>query len=344
MFESHDPAVDSPAAYPRLLADIGGTNARFGWQATADAPITLVHVLPCAEHDSLLAAAQTYLQAQQLKAPPCAAFGIANPVTGDLVAMTNHHWKFSINALREGLGVSRLVLLNDFTALALSLPQLPESQKRQVGAGTASAGAAIGLMGPGTGLGVSGLFPVGYQDKWIPIAGEGGHVSLAATTPYEFAAIQQLQKRYGHVSAERVISGSGLVDLYHALCDLKDGQGREITTPAEVLERAQDMPNSTADEALDMFCGFLGSVAGDLALTLGARGGIYIGGGIVPRLGERLDSSPFRARFEAKGRFHNYLQNIPTWVIQSPVSPALQGASQALSLTQFLSHNRASHD
>jgi glucokinase len=330
-------AKDQPTAppFPRLLGDIGGTNARFGWQALKDAPITNVQVLPCAEHPSLLAAAQTYLNAQGLSAPPCAAFGIANPVTGDQVAMTNHHWKFSVNALREGLGVSRFLLLNDFTALALSLTLLPDAQKRQVGGGTAMADAAIGLIGPGTGLGVSGLFPVGYQNKWMPIAGEGGHVSLTATTKHEFAAIQQLQKRYGHVSAERVISGAGLVDLYHALCDLKDGQGREITTPAEVIERAQEVPTSSANEALDMFCAFLGSVAGDLALTLGARGGIYIGGGIVPRLGERFDASPFRERFEAKGRFRKYLQEVPTWVIHSPVSPALHGASQALSLTEW---------
>ena len=336
MFESCDPAVTQAAPYPRLLGDIGGTNARFGWQAAENEPIDHVQVLPCAEHASLLEAAQTYLRDQQLSAPPCAAFGIANPVTGDQVAMTNHHWKFSVTALREGLGVSRFLLLNDFTALALSLTLLPESQKQQVGGGTAAPNAAIGLIGPGTGLGVSGLFPLGYQNKWMPIAGEGGHVSLSATTAHEFAAIEQLQKRYGHVSAERVISGAGLVDLYHALCDLKDGHGREITTPAQVLERAQEVPSSTANEALAMFCGFLCSVAGDLALTLGARGGIYIGGGIVPRLGERFASSPFRERFEAKGRFKQYLQDVPTWVIHSPVSPALQGASQALSLTQWV--------
>ena len=335
MFESRDPAVRQFAAYPRLLGDIGGTNARFGWQALANGPIERVQVLPCAEHSSLLEAAQTYLRDQAMSAPPCAAFGIANPVTGDQVAMTNHHWKFSVTALREGLGVSRLLLLNDFTALALSLTQLPESSKVQVGGGNAAPNAAIGLIGPGTGLGVSGLFPVGYQNKWMPIAGEGGHVSLTASTQHEFAAIQQLQKRYGHVSAERVISGAGLVDLYHALCDLKEGHGREITTPAEVLERAHEVPTSTANEALAMFCGFLGSVAGDLALTLGARGGIYIGGGIVPRMGERFASSPFRERFEAKGRFKKYLQDVPTWVIHSPFSPALQGASEALSLTQW---------
>lgn len=335
MFESRDPAVTHPAAYPRLLGDIGGTNARFGWQESETAPITHVQVLPCAEHESLLAATQSYLKHLGFGAPPCAAFGIANPVTGDQVAMTNHHWKFSVTALREGLGVSRLLLLNDFTALALSLTLLPESHKQQIGGGHAASDAAIGLIGPGTGLGVSGLLPLGYQHKWIPIAGEGGHVSLTASSAQEFAVIQQLQQRYGHVSAERVISGAGLVDLYHALCDLKDGQGRDISTPAQVLERAQALPTSTANEALEMFCGFLGSVAGDLALTLGARGGIYIGGGIVPRLGERFATSSFRARFEAKGRFTAYLQEVPTWVIHSPVSPALQGASQALSLTQW---------
>jgi len=335
MFESRNPDNPHPEPYPRWLGDIGGTNARFGWQASEGAAISHVQVLPCAEHPSLLDAAQSYLREQGLSAPPCAAFGIANPVTGDQVSMTNHHWKFSVSALRDSLGLARFLLLNDFTALALSLPQLPEAHRRAVGGGQAAPDAAIGLVGAGTGLGVSGLLPLGYQDKWIPIAGEGGHVTLSASTALEFAAIGQLQKRYGHVSAERVVSGAGLVDLYHALCDLKDGQGREITTPADVMARARDVPLSTAHQALDMFCGFLGSVAGDLALTLGARGGIYIGGGIVPRMGERFDASPFRARFEGKGRFKAYLQAIPTWVIHSPVSPALQGASQALSLTQW---------
>lgn len=335
MFESRNPHVASPAPYPRLLGDIGGTNARFGWQSSEGAAISHVQVLPCADHASLLDAVQSYLQQQGLTAPDCAAFGIANPVTGDQVAMTNHHWRFSVSALREGLGLARFLLLNDFAALALSLTQLPPAHRRGVGGGQAAPDAAIGLIGPGTGLGVSGLLPLGYQNKWVPISGEGGHVSLSAANALEFAAIELLRKRYGHVSAERVISGPGLVDLYHALCELKDGQGREITSPAEVLARAQELPGSTADEALDMFCGFLGSAAGDLALTLGARGGIYIGGGIVPRLGERFAASPFRARFEDKGRFKAYLQAIPTWVIDSPVSPALQGASQGLSLNQW---------
>ncbi|QBK04350.1 glucokinase [Hylemonella gracilis] len=335
MFESIAPAATPPAAYPRWLGDIGGTNARFGWQESATSPIRHVQVLPCAEHASLVAAGQAYLQAQDLPRPACAAFGIANPVTGDQIAMTNHHWKFSIQATREALALPRLLLLNDFTALALALPELPREQLRQVGTGLAAPLAAIGLIGAGTGLGVSGLLPLGHQDKWLPIAGEGGHVTLSAGNAQEYAVIEHLRVRYGHVSAERVLSGPGLVDLYHALCELQDGQGLEITTPAEVMERAEALPQSKAAQALDMFCGWLGSVAGDLALTLGARGGVYIGGGIVPRLGERFDRSPFRQRFENKGRFRAYLAAIPTWVIQSPVSPALQGASKALDLTRW---------
>lgn len=332
MFDSRDHSQDMPPAYPRWLGDIGGTNARFGWQASAETPITDVHVLPCAEYAGLFEAATAYLELAGKTTPPSAAFGIANPVTGDAIAMTNHHWRFSVDELRVQLGLQRLLLLNDFTALALSLTTLADDNKRQVGGGSASPDAAIGLIGPGTGLGVSGLLPLGHQNKWIPIAGEGGHVTLSATNDAEFELIKHLQKRYGHVSGERVVSGTGLVDLYHALGDLHGGAAREIVTAAQVLERATLEPGSRAVEAIDMFCAFLGSAAGDLALTLGARGGIYIGGGIVPRLGARFNASPFRARFEDKGRFKSYLEKVPTWVINSPVSPALAGASQALSL------------
>lgn len=329
MFESRANTVT--ASYPCVLADIGGTNARFGWLSAADAQITHVEVLPCADYPTLEEAVKTYLTHQGLPHAAAGAFGIANPVTGDALAMTNHHWKLSITQLRLALGWQRLLFVNDFTALALALPLLPEAHRRQHGPGQAVPGAAMALIGPGTGLGVAGLL-MSPQKRWVPISGEGGHVTLSATTALEFSLIQQLQKRYGHVSAERVVCGAGLVDLYHALCEVTASPKFEVTTPAEVLERARELPGATADQTVDLFCGFLGRVAGDLALTLGARGGVYIGGGIVPRLGERLDSSPFRSNFEAKGRFVNYLRDIPTWVIHSPVSPALLGASQALHL------------
>ena len=332
MYESASCAASDISAWPRWLGDIGGTNARFGWQEAPHAPVTDVHVLPCAEYPHLADAALAYLQRIGRSAPDSAAFGIANPVLGDAVQMTNHHWKFSVSDVRDRLGLKRLLFLNDFTALALALPTLPATALRQVGSGVAKSGMPVALIGAGTGLGVSGLIPLGYQDKWIPLSGEGGHVTLTAHNAREFEVIEQLRKRYGHVSTERAVCGQGLVDLYHALCDLKGSGGREITNAAQVLERATAQPDSSANEAIDLFCGFLGSAAGDLALTLGSLGGVYIGGGIVPRLGARFDASPFRERFESKGRFKSYLHEVPTWVIESPVSPALEGASRALSL------------
>ena len=342
MIEVRDSLHPDAPSYPRLLGDIGGTNARFGLQMQAGEPIQHVQALPCAEHASMQDAVRHYLQQVQQAMPPVAALGMANPVTADWVSMTNHDWQFSISELRQVLGLHRLVLLNDFTALALALPFLPSQSLRQVGGGKAVPLAAIGLLGAGTGLGVSGLLPNGTE-AWLPLSGEGGHVSLAAQNALEFAVIQHLQQRFGHVSAERVLCGQGLVDLAQALHALSSGSvhtkvkasasnGVALSTPAEVIQ--QDQTDATATQALDLFCGFLGSVAGDLALTLGARGGVYVGGGIVPRLAQaRFAASPFRARFEAKGRFANYLQAIPVWVIDSPVSPALQGASAALNIS-----------
>ncbi|MEI7786219.1 MAG: glucokinase [Betaproteobacteria bacterium] len=332
MFESHLNTANA-AAFPRLLGDIGGTNARLGWQAGEGAEIEQVHVLACSEHASLTGAIEAYLKLTGLPRPACAALGMALPVSGDVVSMTNHHWRFSISAVREQLGLLRLLVLNDFTALALALPHLPTSSLVQIGPLCEPAQhATIGLIGPGTGLGVSGLVPVPGSGRWLPLAGEGGHVSLSASTAEEFAVVEQLQRRYGHASAERAVSGAGLLDLYQLLSQIRGGQSMVLRTPAQVLEQAMLEPAGLASDALEMFCGFLGSVAGNLALTLGARGGIYIGGGIVPRFKERFAQSSFRARFEAKGRYSSYLQDIPTWLIDAPASPALLGASLALEL------------
>jgi len=333
MFITRDQRRGDHAAHPRLLGDIGGTNARLGWQAGEGAEIEQIHVLPCAEYASLSDAIEAYLKVTGLSRPACAALGMALPVSGDLVRMTNHHWRFSISAVREQLGLHRLLVLNDFTALALALPHLPPSSLLQIGPLCEPVSLApVGLIGPGTGLGVSGLVPVPGSGRWLPLAGEGGHVSLSASTAEEFAVVEQLQRRYGHASAERAVSGTGLLDLYQLLSQIRGGQSMVLRSPAEVLEQALLVPAGLASDVLEMFCGFLGSVAGDLALTLGARGGIYIGGGIVPRFKERFAQSSFRARFEAKGRYASYLRAIPTWLIDAPQSPALLGASLALDL------------
>ena len=316
------------APFPRLVADVGGTNARFGWIAAAGADITDIATLPCAEHATLADAVRAYLRSTGLGAPAAMAMGIANPITGDAVRMTNHHWSFSIAALQAELGLQRLIVLNDFTSLALALPSLRAEDVRQVGGGPTRPRAPMALIGPGTGLGVSGLVPAG-GDTWVALAGEGGHVTLPATTPREAAVIEQIRQRHGHPSAERAISGAGLVTLYEAVCAL-DGAPAVPSTPADVTARALAGTCPHSREAVLHLCALLGSVAGNLALTLGALGGVYIGGGIVPRLGELFEQSPFRARFEAKGRFRDYLAGIPVFVIDTPVSPALRGTARAL--------------
>mgnify|MGYP001231081278 FL=1 len=167
------------SSFPRLLGDIGGTNARFGWQAQAGAPVTDVAALPTDQHATIGHAIGHYLALHGLPAPRTGGLGVATTVTGDRVQMTNHPWQFSITELQRELGLERLLVLNDFTALALGLPSLGPEQLHAVGGGVAVPGAPVALLGPGTGLGVSGLFPAA-AGGWVPITGEGGHVSLAA--------------------------------------------------------------------------------------------------------------------------------------------------------------------
>jgi glucokinase len=315
--------------FPRLLGDVGGTNARFGWQAAASDALSHIEVLPCANHVTIDRAIETYLGEAGLPRPRAACIGIANPVTGDQIRMTNHHWTFSVCALQQGLGLDALRVINDFTALALALPDLPDAQKHHVGGPAQGVpDAPIGLLGPGTGLGVSGLLR-GPQ-HWLPIAGEGGHVTLAARTTSEFAVLQLLQQRHGHASAERVLSGQGLADLHTARAALR-GECLSVDA-AWVTQQALEVHDTDCLQSLDMFAGFLGRVASDLALTLGARGGVYIGGGIVPRLLGWFDQSSFRREFEDKGRFRAYLTEIPVWVITAENSPALLGATRALDM------------
>lgn len=323
------PNTPSPVTGARLLADVGGTNARFAWQDQAGAPIRDVQALPTADYATLQDAIRAYLDRLGRGVPSAAAIAIANPITGDLIRMTNHHWSFSQAAVRAEFGFAHLRLLNDFTALALALPDLPGNERRQVGGGAADTGGPVALVGAGTGLGVSGLVPDG-RGGWVPLEGEGGHVTLPAVTARERLVMDGLLRRYGHASAERVCCGQGLVDTCQLLCEADGVSASALDSAAQVSDAALHAGHPQALEALTIFCAMLGSVAGNLALTLGARGGVYVGGGIVPRLGEWFDASPFRARFETKGRFQPYLADVPIWVITSPQSPALLGAARAL--------------
>ncbi len=316
---------ESPTGPHDLIADIGGTNARFA-RVDAHRRLYAVQTLACADFSGLTAAATAYLQTTGGPRPTRAAIAVATPVAGDWIQFTNNHWSFSTEAAQRALGLEQLLILNDFTAFALSLPLLRADERRAVGGGEAIAGTPIGLIGPGTGLGVSGL--VWSGDRWIPLETEGGHVTFAPADEREWAIGQILRRRFGHVSPERLLSGPGLVNLYTALAELEDWPA-EDRAPADITEHALagTCPHSRA--VLELFCGALGTAAGNLAITLGARGGVYIGGGIVPRLGDFFDRSTFRSRFEAKGRFSTYLAAIPTWVITA-ANPALRGVATAL--------------
>ncbi len=316
--------------FPRLLGDIGGTNARWAWQTSPGSAIQDVSVRPCAANASLHESAAAYLADQGHARPAWVGIGIATPVTSDRVEMTNHTWGFSITELKQALGAERCLVINDFSALAMSLTALAPGDLRAVGSGRAVAGATRALLGAGTGLGVSGLVPQG-GGRWSALSGEGGHVTLAATDDHEAAILAALRQRFGHVSAERVLSGAGLVNLYGALCALS-GTAERALLPSDVTDAALDGSDALCVQALQRFTAFLGNAAGNLALTLGAHGGVYIGGGIVPRLGAQFDAALFRQHFESKGRFTDYLKAIPTSVITA-AAPALIGASSALDLT-----------
>ncbi len=310
----------------KLVADIGGTNARFAIvPAGAHAP-TQELVLPCAEFAGPVEAIRHYLERIGGAPPVEAGLAIANPVTGDAVKMTNHVWAFSIEETRRALGLDRLLVFNDFTALAMSLPFLGAADLRQVGGGARQPDAPIALLGAGTGLGMSGLVP--SPAGWIPLQGEGGHASFSPANAREADILRIVWRDYPHVSAERLVSGMGMNNLHRAIAEL-EGQSAPALTPAEITGRAIDAGDPICAEVVDTFCAMLGTAAANLALTLGARGGVYVGGGIVPRLGDVFDRSSFRRRFEDKGRFSEYLAAIPTYVIVAN-TPALLGAAELL--------------
>jgi glucokinase len=310
----------------RLVGDVGGTNARFG-VVTADNPMPREErVLSCDDYPDLGAAIDAYLAGLTVERPSEGAVAVATPITSDKITFTNNAWSFSLETVRQKLRFDRLLLLNDFTALAMSLPQLGSGDFVKVGRGEPVVGKPIGLIGPGTGLGVSGLIPSGKQ--WIPLESEGGHTTLSPANDREIEIVRVARRHFAHVSFERLVCGPGLVTLYQSIATL-EGKSLEKYEPKDITERALSGACKLCVEAMEVFCAMLGTAASNLAITLGARGGVYIGGGIVPQLGDFFGQSAFRRRFEEKGRFEAYMAAIPTYVIVAK-SPALRGAAVSL--------------
>ncbi len=316
-------STDLEARSVGLVADIGGTNARFALVA-ADGEMLVQETLQCSDFEGPIQAARAFLQQVGVtRMPPRAAMAVASPVTSDYVHLTNNPWAFTIRDTKEALHLDRLRVVNDFVAQALAVPHLQDKDVVTIGPNVPGAeGEPILVMGPGTGLGVATL--VFCDDTPLVLPGEGGHSTLPAITDHEARLISHIRKHFGHVSAERVLSGEGLVNLYRAVTQ---DAGQPLTgtiEPADVSRRALDGSDPLAAETLRRFFRFLGVVAGNKVLTVGARGGLVLAGGILPRMVDALRESEFHTWYTAKGRFHDYLSDIPVRLMVHPY-PAFLG-------------------
>ena len=296
-----------------FVADVGGTNIRLA--QIENGKLTNIKKYLCSDYGSISAAIQTYFAAFPAVKFTAGCLGVACPVNSDFISMTNNSWQFSITKLQESLGLQWLGVINDFTAVAHAVTVLNQQQKEQVGQGQAIATDNIAVFGPGTGLGVKHLTLT--QQGWLALDGEGGHVDFAPVDEDDLAIWRFLTAKYGHASAEEVMSGRGLLQIYQALAQHK-GVPAVFDDPADITDRALDGSCELSRATLSQFCRIMGSFAGNLALNMGTRGGVYIGGGIAPRFLNFLKDSDFRMRFEAKGRFRDYVASIPTFIITEP--------------------------
>jgi len=320
-------AARSPAEISEervLLGDIGGTNARFALFAAGT--LGPVEHYPVAAYANIAAAITAFLARQeQAETITSAVLGVAGPVEEGRTELVNSGWVIDAAALREGLGLRRVVLINDFEAIAWALLKFTPDHLRSIGGGRAQPGRVMVALGPGTGLGLAAMIP-GEPNRVI--ATEGGHANLAGSSEREDAVISQMRRKIGRVSVERAMSGPGLQNLYGAIAEL-DHADVAPRSAAEITQSAIDRSCPVSKAALDMFCAMLGTVAGDAALLFRARGGVYLAGGILPRIIDYVAQSEFRARFEAKGRMRGYLETIPTSIVIH-TDPAFLGLVAAI--------------
>lgn len=311
-----------------LVGDVGGTNARLALCDIENGAISQAKTFSTADYESLEAVIRFYLAEQQQDVTD-GCIAIACPITDDWVDMTNHDWAFSTSKMKASLGFEHLEIINDFTAVSMAIPMLGEQDVMQFGGTAPVKDKPVAVYGAGTGLGVAHLVHV--DKRWVSLPGEGGHVDFAANSEEEDLILEVLRAELGHVSAERVLSGAGLVNLYRAIVKA-DERVPENLKPKDVSQRALDDSCTDCRRALAMFCVIMGRFGGNLALTMGTFGGVYIAGGIVPRFLEFFKASGFRAAFEDKGRFKDYVQNIPVYLITHD-KPGLLGAGAHLRQT-----------
>ncbi len=304
--------------YPYIVADIGGTNARFALvtgKNNQNHRIEHIKILVANEYDSMSDALRHYMSGLGSISPQAACVAIAGPVVGDHVKMTNLSWEFSCLDIAQEFNFQTFVAMNDFAAVAAACSQVTDEHLITIKKGNDTPNATKVVFGPGTGLGVAGL--VNTQGKWLPVPSEGGHINIAPATDFEADIIKAAISQHGHVSAESFISGPGLLNLYKSICLVK-GVTAEDITPAQISTAAIEGRDQLLGETLTTFCSFLGSFAGNLALTYGAKGGVYMAGGILPRFSDFLIASPFEERFNNKGVMNHFVESIPAKLIIHP--------------------------
>lgn len=306
-----------------LVADIGGTNARFALADPATLELSHISHAPCARHDTIEVALHNYLGDLDER-PDRAVLAVAAPISGEEIRLTNSLWSFRKSELCRSCGFVTMYVINDFEALALSLPTLAPSELHRIGGETPKEHATKVVLGPGTGLGVAGL--VWSGERWMAIPGEGGHISLGARDAGELALLSKLPNAEGHRSAEMAISGPGLANLYRAIAEMRGASS--VPETVDVVTWALAGNDPVAGEALEIFGTLLGRFAGNIALAFGASGGVYIGGGIAPKIVDALSGGQFRSAFEQKGRMSSYLAPIPVFVILAAFA-TLKGAAAA---------------
>jgi glucokinase len=311
-----------------LVGDIGGTHARFALAELRDGKTVLIEprTYEDRDHPTLLAAVKAYLGEVGGERPRQAVLAVAGPVTGGAVAFTNARWTLSETELKAEAGFASARLINDFTAQAHGAPRLGPEGLQRIGAEAAGEpGGSIAVLGPGTGFGVGGL--IREQDRAAAVSGEGGHITFAPCDELEVEILRRLVREHGRVSVERLLSGPGLHDLYRTLADI---DGAPASLPDErAVQAAAEAGDPLAARAVERFCMILGATAGDIALVMGARGGVYVTGGVAQKLAGWIAKGGFRTRFEDKGRFQGYMRAIPTWLIVEPYA-ALIGAASLL--------------
>jgi glucokinase len=298
-----------------LFVDIGGTNVRFA-QMDSTGVIHDYISAPCANFPHVNDAIAFYYDTVKPKQKPTkVGMSVAGPPNDVYIELVNQSWKFYVRDVQEKFSFEDIKIINDFTAIALAIPLLQESEKEAIGGGQPQEGKPIAVLGPGTGLGVSILVPAHDPAFIILTNNEGGHFTIPAMTDRESDVLTVLRRHFNHVSAERVLSGPGIANIYQALCEI-DGAPKLHLEPAAIAEQGLTNTCPLCHEALDMFCAFLGTAASNVCITTAAYGGVYLAGGILPKLGSFFHESKFRKRFETKGRFSNYLEAAPTYLIK----------------------------